>query len=149
MLAFARHPEQWARVVSGEVTAQNAGEEMIRFDPPLQLFERWVLSDDFSIGDTQIPRGAKIAMLFGAANRDPQTFDRPEEFDPGRADAAQHIGFGGGIHVCIGAPLARIELQASINAMRRWWPDFELVEEPRRTGAFVIWGLEGLRLARA
>jgi cytochrome P450 len=149
MLAFARHPEQWARVVSGEVTAQNAGEEMIRFDPPLQLFERWVLSDDFSIGDTQIPRGAKIAMLFGAANRDPQTFDRPEEFDPGRADAAQHIGFGGGIHVCIGAPLARIELQASINAMRRWWPDFELVEEPHRTGAFVIWGLEGLRLARA
>jgi cytochrome P450 len=149
MLAFARHPEQWARVVSGEVTAQNAGEEMIRFDPPLQLFERWVLSDDFSIGDTQIPRGAKIAMLFGAANRDPQTFDRPEEFDPGRADAGQHIGFGGGIHVCIGAPLARIELQASINAMRRWWPDFELVEEPRRTGAFVIWGLEGLRLARA
>jgi cytochrome P450 len=149
MLAFARHPEQWARVVSGEVTAQNAGEEMIRFDPPLQLFERWVLSDDFSIGDTPIPRGAKIALLFGAANRDPQTFDRPDEFDPGRADAAQHIGFGGGIHVCIGAPLARIELQASINAMRRWWPNFELVEEPRRTGAFVIWGLEGLRLARA
>ncbi len=59
MLAFARHPDQWARVVSGEVTAQNAGEEMIRFDPPLQLFERWVLSDDFSIGDTPIPRGAK------------------------------------------------------------------------------------------
>jgi cytochrome P450 len=148
MLAFARHPEQWARVVSGEVTAQNAGEEMIRFDPPLQLFERWVLSDDFSIGDGPIPRGAKIAMLFGAANRDPRAFDRPDEFDPGRADAMQHIGFGGGIHVCIGAPLARIELQASINGMRRWWPDFRLVEEPRRTGAFVIWGLEGLRLAR-
>jgi cytochrome P450 len=149
MLAFARHPDQWARVVSGEVTAQNAGEEMIRFDPPLQLFERWVLSDDFSIGDTRIPRGAKIAMLFGAANRDARVFDRPDEFDTGRADAAQHIGFGGGIHVCIGAPLARIELQASINAMRRWWPDFELVEEPRRTGAFVIWGLQALRLARA
>jgi cytochrome P450 len=148
MLAFARHPEQWARVVSGEVTAQNAGEEMIRFDPPLQLFERWVLSDDFSIGDVAIPRGAKIALLFGAANRDPRAFDRPDEFDPGRPDAAQHIGFGGGIHVCIGAPLARIELQASINGMRRWWPDFQLVEEPRRTGAFVIWGLEGLRLAR-
>jgi cytochrome P450 len=148
MLAFARHPEQWARVVSGEVTAQNAGEEMIRFDPPLQLFERWVLSDDFSIGDVAIPRGAKIALLFGAANRDPRAFDRPDEFDPGRPDAAQHIGFGGGIHVCIGAPLARIELQASINGMRRWWPDFQLVEELRRTGAFVIWGLEGLRLAR-
>jgi cytochrome P450 len=149
MLAFARHPEQWDRVISREVTAQNAAEEMIRFDPPLQLFERWVLSDDFSIGDVTIPRGAKIAMLFGAANRDPRTFDRPDDFDIGRADAAQHIGFGGGIHVCIGAPLARIELQASVNGMRRSWPRFGLVEEPRRTGAFVIWGLEGLRLARA
>jgi cytochrome P450 len=148
MLAFGRHPEQWKRVVSGEVTAQNASEEMIRFDPPLQLFERWVLADDFRIGDQAIPRGAKISLLFGAANRDPRAFDRPDEFDPARVDAAQHIGFGGGIHVCIGAPLARIELQASINVMRRWWPDFQLVEEPRRTGAFVIWGLEGLRLAR-
>jgi cytochrome P450 len=148
MLAFARHPEEWARVVSGEVAAQNAAEEMIRFDPPLQLFERWVLSDDFSIGDVRIPRGGKVAMLFGAANRDPRAFDRPDEFDAARADAAQHIGFGGGIHVCIGAPLARIELQASLEGMRRLWPDFELVEEPRRTGAFVIWGLQGLRLAR-
>jgi cytochrome P450 len=148
MLAFARHPEQWKRVVSGEVTAQNASEEMIRFDPPLQLFERWVLADDFRIGDQAIPRGAKISLLFGAANRDPRAFDRPDEFDPARVDAAQHIGFGGGIHVCIGAPLARIELQASLSGMRRWWPDFQLVEEPRRTGAFVIWGLEGLRLAR-
>ena len=147
-LAFVRHPEQWSRVLSGEVTAQDASEEMIRFDPPLQLFERWVLTDDFAIGDLPIPRGAKIAMLFGAANRDPRVFDRPEEFDPGRTDAAQHIGFGGGIHVCIGAPLARIELQASINGMRRFWPHFELVEEPRRTGAFVIWGLEGLQLAK-
>src|SRR5436190_772245 len=95
-----------------------------------------------------ITRGAKIAMLFGAANRDPRVFERPDTFDVGRENAAQHIGFGGGIHVCIGAPLARIELEASLAALRRHWPDFGLVEEPRRTGAFVIWGLEGLRLAR-
>jgi cytochrome P450 len=149
MLAFARRPEQWERVIGGEVTAQNASEEMIRFDPPLQLFERWVLTDDFAVGGVPIERGSKIAMLFGAANRDPRAFDRPDEFDVGRPDAAQHIGFGGGIHVCIGAPLARIELQASMDGMRRWWPRFELVEEPRHTGAFVIWGLQGLRLARA
>jgi cytochrome P450 len=147
-LAFARQPEQWRRVVSGEVAPQTALEEMIRFDPPLQLFERWVLADDFSIGDVLIPLGAKIAMLFGAANRDPRVFENPDEFDVGRPNAAQHIGFGGGIHVCIGAPLARVELEASVAALRRYWPDFELVEEPRRTGAFVIWGLEGLRLAR-
>jgi cytochrome P450 len=147
-LAFARHPEQWQRIVSGEIAPQAAVEEMIRFDPPLQLFERWVLAEDFAVGDAQIPLGAKIAMLFGAANRDPRVFERPDEFDVGRPNAAQHIGFGGGIHVCIGAPLARIELEASVAALRRYWPNFELVEEPRRTGAFVIWGLEGLRLAR-
>ncbi len=148
MLAFARHPDQWQRVVDGSVPAAAAGEEMIRFDPPLQLFERWVLSDDFTIGDVSIPRGAKIALLFGAANRDPRVFERPDEFDIGRENALQHIGFGGGIHVCIGAPLARIELEESLEALRSSWPDFQLVEEPRRTGAFVIWGLEALRLAR-
>jgi cytochrome P450 len=148
MLAFARHPEQWRRVVDGAVPASAAAEEMIRFDPPLQLFERWVLTDGFVIGDVPVSRGEKIAMLFGAANRDPRVFDRADEFDAGRENAAQHIGFGGGIHVCIGAPLARIELEASVDALRRRWPDFQLAEEPRRTGAFVIWGLEGLKLAR-
>jgi cytochrome P450 len=148
MRAFARHPDQWQRVVDGSVPAAAAGEEMIRFDPPLQLFERWVLTEDFAVGDVSIPRGAKIALLFGAANRDPRVFERPDEFDVARENAVQHIGFGGGIHVCIGAPLARIELEASLEALRRSWPDFRLVEEPRRTGAFVIWGLEALRLAR-
>jgi cytochrome P450 len=149
MLAFARHLEQWRRVVDGAVPAALAGEELIRYDPPLQLFERWVLTDDFSVGDVGIPRGEKVAMLFGAANRDPRVFERPDEFDVGRENAAQHIGLGGGIHVCIGAPLARVELEASLDALRRYWPDFELGEEPRRTGAFVIWGLQGLRLARS
>jgi cytochrome P450 len=149
MLAFARHLEQWRRVVDGTVPAASAGEELIRYDPPLQLFERWVLTDDFSVGDAAIPRGGKVAMLFGAANRDPRAFERPDEFDVGRENAAQHIGFGGGIHVCIGAPLARVELEASLDALRRYWPDFELDEEPRRTGAFVFWGLQGLRLARS
>src|SRR3989454_749006 len=148
MLAFACRPEQWRRVVDGVVPPLAAGEEMIRFDPPLQLFERWVLTEDFAIRGEPIPRGSKIAMLFGAANRDPRVFERPDEFDVARENAAQHIGFGGGIHVCIGAPLARIELEASVEELRRLWPDFHLVEEPRRTGAFVIWGLEGLRLAR-
>jgi cytochrome P450 len=148
MLTFARHPDQWRRVVDGSIPAAAAGEEMIRFDPPLQLFERWVLTDDFAVGEVPIPRGAKIALLFGAANRDPRVFEQPDEFDLGRENAAQHIGFGGGINVCIGAPLARIELEASLEALRRSWPDFRLVEEPRRTGAFVIWGLEAIRLAR-
>jgi cytochrome P450 len=149
MLAFARHPDQWHRVVEGEVAPSAAGEEMIRYDPPLQLFERWVLTDDFAIGDQPIPRGDKVALLFGSANRDPRVFDRPDAFDASRENALQHIGFGGGIHVCIGAPLARVELEASVDALRRYWPDFTLSSEPRRTGAFVIWGLQGLELARS
>jgi cytochrome P450 len=149
MLAFARHPEQWRRVVDGDVATPGAGEELIRYDPPLQLFERWVLTDDFALGDVPIPRGEKIAMLFGSANRDPRVFERPDEFEVGRKNAAHHIGFGGGIHVCIGAPLARVELEASLEALRRYWPDFTLRSEPRRTGAFVIWGLAALELARS
>ncbi|HEX6703072.1 MAG TPA: cytochrome P450 [Gaiellaceae bacterium] len=148
MLAFARNPDEWRRVVSDAVAPRAAIEEMIRFDPPLQLFERWVLTDDFAVGDVAIPRGAKVSMLFGAANRDPRVFERPDEFDVGRENAAQHIGFGGGIHVCIGAPLARVELEAGVEVLRRYWPSFELVEEPRHTNAFVIWGLEALRLER-
>jgi cytochrome P450 len=148
MLAFVRHPDQWARVVCGDVSAAAAGEELIRYDPPLQLFERWVLTDDFAVGDVPIRRGEKVSLLFGSANRDPRVFERPDEFDVGRANAAQHIGFGGGIHVCIGAPLARVELEASLEALCRYWPDFRLGSEPRRTGAFVIWGLAGLELAR-
>jgi cytochrome P450 len=149
MLAFARHPHEWSRVVDGSVPAPQAGEEMIRYDPPLQLFERWVLTDDVVVAGRELPRGAKVSMLFGAANRDPRVFGDPDGFDVGRENAVQHIGFGGGIHVCIGAPLARIELEASLEALRRRWPTFQLVEEPRRTGAFVIWGLEEVRLARA
>ena len=146
--ALLRHPEEWRRLARGDVTAATAIEELIRFDPPLQLFERWVLTDGFSVGGVAIPRGNRIAMLFGAANRDPRVFDRPDEFDVGRPNAAQHIGFGGGIHVCIGAPLARIELAASVEALGSGWSELELREEPRRTGAFVIWGLEGLKLLR-
>ncbi len=149
MLAFARHPDEWQRVVAGDVAEATAGEEMIRYDPPLQLFERWVLTDDFAIGDVPIPRGDKIALLFGSANRDPRVFEEPDRFDVGRENAIEHIGFGGGIHVCIGAPLARVELEASVDALRRYWPDFRLRSEPRRTGAFVIWGLQGLELERS
>ena len=135
MLAFARHPEQWRRTVDGSVPAAAAGEEMIRFDPPLQLFERWVLTDDFAIGDVQIPRGAKIALLFGAANRDPRVFERADEFDVARENAVQHIGFGGGIHVCIGAPLARIELEASLEALRLIFSSSTSRGEPARSSS--------------
>lgn len=140
--ALMQHRDQWERLVNGTVPAAAALEELIRFDPPLQLFERWVLEDGVEVADVSIPRGAKIALLFGAANRDPRVFADPNRFDVARENAAEHIGFGGGIHVCIGAPLARVELEASLRALVERCPRLELAEEPQRTPAFVIWGLE-------
>jgi cytochrome P450 len=149
VLALLRHPEQWRRLVEGEVEPAPAVEELIRWDPPLQLFERWVLEDGVEIAGEPVPRGAKVALLFGSANRDPRAFDDPDAFEVGRPNAADHIGFGGGIHVCIGAPLARIELAAALGALVERAPGLSLAEEPRRNRAFVIWGLETLCVTAA
>jgi cytochrome P450 len=99
------------------------------------------------VGEVEIPRGEKIAMLFGAANRDPRTFEEPDRFDVARPNAAEHIGFGGGIHVCIGAPLARVELEAALRALVERCPSLELAAEPERNPAFVIWGLRSVEVA--
>lgn len=145
--ALMHHPDEWRRLVTGEVTAAAAVEELIRFDPPLQLFERWVLQEGVEVGGVAIPRGEQVALLFGAANRDPRTFVEPDRFDVGRANADQHIGFGGGIHVCIGAPLARIELEVALRTLVTRCPGLQLAAEPVRNPAFVIWGLQGVELA--
>jgi cytochrome P450 len=141
VVALLNHGKQWDRLLRGEVEAAAAVEELIRWDPPLQLFERWVLEDGVEIAAEPVPRGAKVALLFGAANRDPRVFENADAFDVARANAAEHIGFGGGIHVCIGAPLARIELETALRALAEGARDLELAEEPQRNRAFVIWGL--------
>ena len=106
-----------------------------------------MLEDGVELAGRPVPRGAKVALLFGSANREPRVFAEPEAFDVGRANAAEHIGFGGGIHVCIGAPLARIELEAALSALVERAPGLTLAGEPRRNRAFVIWGLESLEVA--
>jgi cytochrome P450 len=145
--ALMAHREQWQRLLDGSVSPATAIEELLRYDPPLQLFERWVLEDGFEIAGTPIPRGERVSLLFGAANRDPRVFASPDDFDVGRPNAAEHISFGGGIHVCIGAPLARIELEESLQALVARCPRLELAAEPPRVPAFVIWGLERLDLS--
>ena len=84
-------------------------------------------------------------MLFGSANRDPRRFPDPDRFDAGRGDSA-HIGFGGGIHFCVGAPLAREELDVSVGALARTLPDIELAAPPAYHPTFVIRGLQALLL---
>jgi cytochrome P450 len=140
--ALFRNPAQLAALRADHSLVPTAVEELMRFDTPLQLFERWVL-DEIEIDGTTIPRGAEIAMLFGSANHDPDVFDSPERLDLTRRDNP-HISFSAGIHYCIGAPLARIELAASMTALLERAPTLSLAAEPRRKPNFVIRGLEGL-----
>ncbi|MEU3517487.1 cytochrome P450 [Streptomyces sp. NPDC006654] len=140
--ALFRNPAQLAALRADHSLVPTAIEELMRYDTPLQLFERWVL-DEIEVDGTTIPRGAEIAMLFGSANHDPAVFHRPEELDLTRRDNP-HISFSAGIHYCIGAPLARIELAASMTALLERAPTLSLAAEPERKPNFVIRGLEGL-----
>lgn len=140
--ALFRNPGQLDALRADHSLVPTAIEELMRYETPHQLFERWVL-DEIEIGGTTIPRGAEVALLFGSANRDPAVFTDPERLDLARRDNP-HISFGAGIHYCIGAPLARIELEASMRALLEQAPTLDLAEEPRRKPTFVMPGLEGL-----
>ena len=119
-------------------------EEMLRHDSPLQLFER-TATRDVSVGDVTIPAGQKVAALLGAANRDPAVFAEPDAFRPDR-DPNPHLAFGAGIHFCIGAPLARLELETSVAALMHRFETLEVVEAVRRP-TFVLRGFERLLVA--
>ena len=140
------HRDQWRRLTTAEVAPATAIEELLRYDAPLQMFERWVLEPGVEIAGRPIEVGDEVAMLFGSAQRDPRRFDRPDVFDVARGDAA-HIGFGGGLHFCIGAPLARAELARSVTGLVVRFPGLDLIEEPAYHPTFVIRGLTSLRLA--
>jgi unspecific monooxygenase len=140
--ALFRNPDQLAALRADHALVPSAVEELMRYDTPLQLFERWVL-DEIEIDGTTVPRGAEIAMLFGSANHDPAVFTAPEKLDLTREDNP-HISFSAGIHYCIGAPLARIELAASMTALLEKAPTLRPAAEPARKPNFVIRGLEGL-----
>ncbi|ELS55071.1 cytochrome P450 [Streptomyces viridochromogenes] len=140
--ALFRNPDQLAALRADHSLVPSAIEELMRYDTPLQLFERWVL-DEIEIDGTVIPRGAEIAMLFGSANHDPEVFADPDRLDLTREENP-HISFSAGIHYCIGAPLARIELAASMTALLEQAPTLRPAAEPERKPNFVIRGLEGL-----
>lgn len=140
--ALFRNPEQLAALRADHSLVPSAVEELMRYDTPLQLFERWVL-DEIEIDGTVIPRGAELALLFGSANHDTAVFTDPARLDLTRRDNP-HISFSAGIHYCIGAPLARIELAASMRALLSKAPNLRPAQQPKRKPNFVIRGLEGL-----
>ena len=140
--ALFRNPDQLAALRADHSLLDTAVEELMRYDTPLQLFERWVL-EDITVHGVDIPRGSEVALLFGSANHDPSVFADPSRLDLARRDNP-HISFGAGIHYCLGAPLARIELVASFGAMLRAAPNLRLVREPEWKPGFVIRGLRDL-----
>ena len=142
--SLLRHPAELARLRADPCLLPTAVEELLRFDTPLQLFERWVL-EEVELGGTTVPRGAELGLLFGSANRDPGVFDDAARFDVGRR-TNPHVSFGAGTHFCLGAALARLELQTSFETVLRRMPALSLVEEPRWRPGYVIRGLQELRV---
>ncbi|MFK7762812.1 MAG: cytochrome P450 [Roseobacter sp.] len=117
-------------------------EEVLRFDPPLHLFSRDAY-DTADFGAFSIRRGEEVALILGAAGRDPRLVERPDHFDPYRK-APQHSAFGGGIHFCVGAPLARLELQIGLQRLMNARPSLKIVTSPRYANSFHLHGLENL-----
>jgi cytochrome P450 len=145
MLAMLRDPRAWSQVVEDPALVVPAAEEMMRFDSSLQIFER-TATRPVEVHGTTVGEGQKIAALLGAANRDPAVFAEPDRFDVGRSPNP-HLAFGAGIHFCLGAPLARVEVQAVLGALRRQLPGLRLAAEPERRPEFVIRGLRALEVA--
>jgi cytochrome P450 len=145
--ALLRHPDQWRTVTNDPSAVVPATEEMLRFDSSLQLFER-TATRDVDIAGTTVHAGEKIAALLGAANRDPAVFDAPDRFDVTR-DPNGHLAFGAGIHFCLGGPLARVEIQSALAALRERLPDLVLAGEAPRRPEFVIRGLVRLPVGRS
>jgi cytochrome P450 len=138
--ALLTHPAERARLTADLVPA--AVEELIRYDSPLQLFER-TATEPVRIGAVTVEPGQKIAALLGAANRDPAVFADPDRLDLTRSPNP-HLGFGAGIHFCLGAPLARVELQASLATLLTDLPKLALAGEPTRHPTFTHRGFATL-----
>ena len=117
-------------------------EEALRFDAPLHMFTRYAY-EEIDLGPVMLKPGEQVALLLGAANRDPSAFESPHEFRPGRADQ-KNVSFGAGLHFCIGAPLARLELQQSLSMLFSRLPDLKLETAPRYRDSYHFHGLESL-----
>jgi unspecific monooxygenase len=121
-------------------------EECLRFDAPLHMFTRYAMSDVTLDDGQSFKKGDVIGLMLGAANRDPSRFKDANTFDPFRTDG-QNVSFGAGIHFCIGAPLARIELQVALSTLFKRLPTLRLEGEPRYNNVYHFHGLERLDLS--
>ncbi|MEU4559466.1 cytochrome P450 [Actinoplanes sp. NPDC023936] len=130
LYAFATHPDQWERLRAQPALARVAFDEAVRWESPVQTFFR-TATTDVTVGETVIPDGAKILMFLGAANRDPRRWANPDRFDLSR-DPSGHVGFGMGIHQCVGQHIARLEAESVLTALARRVSRIELAGPVRR-----------------
>jgi cytochrome P450 len=128
MLALLRHPAERARLAGAPELLPGAIEELLRYDSPVQMTMRFTL-EDTELGGQTISRGDLVMVLTGAANHDPEQFPEPERLDIGRKNAQSNLAFGGGIHYCLGAPLARMEGQIAIGALLGRMPELTIASE--------------------
>ena len=147
--ALLSHRDQLARVTSGEVTVATALEELIRFDAPLQMFERTATAD-VEVAGVTVRAGETVACLMGSANRDAAVFGADPEtgadaFDVAR-DPNPHVGFGLGLHFCLGAPLARVELEITVRRLLERFPDLALTGVAPRRPTWVLRGYESIEV---
>jgi cytochrome P450 len=141
MVATLRNEAELAKLKANPSgLAATAVDEFLRYDSPLHLFER-TATQDTEVGGVAIKKGQKIAALLGSANHDEDIFENPTELDLARSPNP-HIGFGAGIHFCIGAPLARLEMSTALPMLIETFPNLELAKAPVLRPTFVLRGYE-------
>lgn len=143
IVAAWQHPSEWEKLQKQPfLVAETAVEEFLRFDAPLHFFERTATADT-EISGVLIPTGKKIVSLLGSANRDEDIFENADVMNLER-NPNPHIGFGAGIHFCLGGPLARLEMSISLPALFARFPNLQLVGEPVRRPTFSLRGYESI-----
>lgn len=142
LYCLARFPEQFQALRENPALARAAFEEAVRFESPVQTFFR-TTTRPVAIGGVALGEGEKVLMFLGAANRDPRRWDRPDEYSITRR-ASGHVGFGGGIHMCVGQLLARLEGEVLLTALARRVASLRIVGTPRRRYNNTLRGLAGL-----
>ena len=145
MLALLRNPAQMARLRADPSLLPSAVDEMLRYTGPVHTTRR-TAKEDVTLGEANIKRGEVVVGVLAAANRDPSKYSDPDSFDVAR-NPTDHVGFGDGIHFCLGAALARLEGQIAIGTLLARFPNLGLQDEqPQWSGTFAIRGVTSLRL---
>ncbi|MFS4091564.1 cytochrome P450 [Streptomyces sp. AF1A] len=129
MLTLLRHPQVLQRLREDPDLVVPLVEELLRYEPPVHIIPWRVAYSDITVGGTVVPKGSQIMLMLASGSRDPQRFRDPDRFDPDRCDN-QHLGFGSGIHLCFGAPLARRETQIALTELVRRLDSPGLVADP-------------------